>query len=474
MERTAGSSRNYQQTKFKKVIIVFLLLICSQIFSQKRELDSILNVLKQKIHDTIRVTALHSLCGYYANNKPDTSIQLCKEGLKISDRINYKLGQADAHGWLGFLYRNKGLHSAALEHQFKCIAILEQLGLKNRLATSYSNIGGILFSQGEFDHAMQIFRKSLSTYLATGNHTMAATQIHNIGGCFKNLGKDDSTLTYFNRALIIREKYGSPADRANSYSGLSVIFSDKSNFDSAQFYLEKVLAIDKSINAIYPLAMAEVKMAMLLHKKSQDPVYSTQKAQLLKKALVYVNLGYQKGKELGFPEVISSAAKTRFRLHKEMGNFNEALKDYELHIKLHDSIQNESTRKASLRAQMKHEYEKQAAADSVAHAKESEVKNAELAKQSAEIKAKKNQQYALFGGLGLVMIFAGFMYNRFKITQKQKGIIESQKLEVESQKYLVEEKQKEILDSIHYARRIQMAQIPSEKRVSSIIKRMRI
>jgi hypothetical protein len=45
---------------------------------------------------------------------------------------------------------------------------------------------------------------------------------------------------------------------------------------------------------------------------------------------------------------------------------------------------------------------------------------AELAKQKAEISAKKNQQYALFGGLGLVLVFAGFMYNRFKITQKQK------------------------------------------------------
>jgi hypothetical protein len=55
------------------------------------------------------------------------------------------------------------------------------------------------------------------------------------------------------------------------------------------------------------------------------------------------------------------------------------------------------------------------------------------------------------------------MYNRFKITQKQKVIIEEQKKVVEEQKHLVEEKQLEILDSIHYAKRIQNAHLPSEK-----------
>jgi hypothetical protein len=140
---------------------------------------------------------------------------------------------------------------------------------------------------------------------------------------------------------------------------------------------------------------------------------------------------------------------------------------------MRDSINNESTRKASIKSQLKYEFEKQAAADSVAHAKENEIKNAELAKQKAEISAKKNQQYALFGGLGLVLVFAGFMYNRFKITQKQKKVIEEQKSIVEEQKKLVEEKQKEVLDSIHYARRIQQAQMPNEKMVSKIFKRLK-
>ena len=49
---------------------------------------------------------------------------------------------------------------------------------------------------------------------------------------------------------------------------------------------------------------------------------------------------------------------------------------------------------------------------------------------------------------------------------QQKEIIESQKREVETQKHLVEEKQKEILDSITYAKRLQEAILPSQEFIS--------
>ena len=41
-----------------------------------------------------------------------------------------------------------------------------------------------------------------------------------------------------------------------------------------------------------------------------------------------------------------------------------------------------------------------------------------------------------------------------------------------TEKFELEEKQKEILDSIQYARRIQLAQIPSEKRVLSMFNKL--
>jgi len=109
-----------------------------------------------------------------------------------------------------------------------------------------------------------------------------------------------------------------------------------------------------------------------------------------------------------------------------------------------------------MKQQLKQDFEVKAAADSVKTAEYKKVRDAEQ-------KQEKTQRYALYGGLALVLLFSGFMYNRFNLTRKQKNIIEVQKAEVENQKHMVDEKQKEIIDSITYAKRLQDAILPPEK-----------
>ncbi len=87
-----------------------------------------------------------------------------------------------------------------------------------------------------------------------------------------------------------------------------------------------------------------------------------------------------------------------------------------------------------------------------------------------KLKQEKTQRYFLYGGLCLTLIFGIFMFNRFRITQKQKQVIQDQKLIVENQKRLVEEKQKEVLDSIRYAKRIQQSLLPTEKYLERILR----
>jgi hypothetical protein len=178
-------------------------------------------------------------------------------------------------------------------------------------------------------------------------------------------------------------------------------------------------------------------------------------------------------RELGYPERMQYSAAVLKDIYAKQNKYKEAFEMYRLEVAMRDSVSNEKNRKEIIKSQLRYEYEKKAVADSVQHAKESEIKNAEIKKQRAEIRAKRNQQYALFGGLGLVIIFAAVMFNRFRVTQRQKNIIESQKLLVEDQKHLVEEKQKEILDSISYASRIQKALLPADKYMEKSLDKLR-
>lgn len=80
-----------------------------------------------------------------------------------------------------------------------------------------------------------------------------------------------------------------------------------------------------------------------------------------------------------------------------------------------------------------------------------------------------------FGIIFMIFSFAG-MNIRYKLTKEnfEKSLELKSSLQlIEMQKDVVEEKQKEILDSIHYARRIQRALITSEKYIDKELGRLK-
>jgi hypothetical protein len=120
-----------------------------------------------------------------------------------------------------------------------------------------------------------------------------------------------------------------------------------------------------------------------------------------------------------------------------------------LFTKIEDSLKSEKNKKEILRQEFKHQYDKKTASDKIRH--------------EAKLQQERLQRYVLYGGLGIVFIFSFFLYRRFRVTHKQNIIIRKQKKEVE-------EKQKEIIDSIRYAKRIQQALLPNEKYIERNLK----
>jgi hypothetical protein len=164
------------------------------------------------------------------------------------------------------------------------------------------------------------------------------------------------------------------------------------------------------------------------------------------------------------PEGLKQVHESYYKLYELTSRPALALRHYKLFVQLGDSLLNEANSRKLIQQEVKYNYEKKFTADSVAFAKEKEIKETEIKKQNAQLKAKRNQRYALAGGILLVIVFAGFMLNRFRVAKQQTKIIEHQK-------HLVEEKQREILDSIRYAKRIQASLLPTEKYIQRVIEK---
>jgi hypothetical protein len=123
-----------------------------------------------------------------------------------------------------------------------------------------------------------------------------------------------------------------------------------------------------------------------------------------------------------------------------------------------DSIRSEASRKASIRQEYKYEFEK----------KESLMRSEQEKKNALAEVERKRQEFFLYLVIAIavaVAIVALVVIRSLQTTRKQKRIIEQQK-------QLVEEKQKEILDSIHYAKRIQRSLLPSERSIEKNLRKL--
>jgi hypothetical protein len=70
----------------------------------------------------------------------------------------------------------------------------------------------------------------------------------------------------------------------------------------------------------------------------------------------------------------------------------------------------------------------------------------------------------------LSILFVVFLYRN--VRKSKRAVVEKNK-EIEYQKQLIEHKQKEIIDSINYARRIQMTLITSEKYIQEKLQQLK-
>ncbi|MBK9284090.1 MAG: tetratricopeptide repeat protein [Sphingobacteriaceae bacterium] len=460
--------------------------------------------VQEKLYKGYFANALNNK-GFYYRTKGDLKLakDYFQKSIKIQFEIQDKKGIAANYNNIASILLTNGENMKAMAFLEKSIAIKKEIGDLKGMANSLLNLASIYDDLGQIPKAIEMLDQSLKIYESLNDLPGTARVLNNLGAMHKGQDQLNKALDCFEKCVAIRTKIKDKRGVAWTYANIGSVYYGLKQMDKAKEYADKSLKLKLELNDEEGIALSyDISATMKSDEKRYDEaLLDFEKCLNIMErlgnkqviaitnnkigALYYILKSYSKakyyctkslelGKELGQPERIANAAHQLYLIEKMMGQPKKALEHYEQYVRMSDSVSNEITKRASIKSQLKYEYEKQAAADSVAHAKESEVKNAELAKQSAEIKAKKNQQYALFGGLALVMIFAGFMYNRFKITQKQKLIIEMQKLEVEDQKLLVEEKQKEVLDSIRYAQRIQQAHIPSDRMILRFIQRTKM
>lgn len=443
---------------------------------QLAKVDSLNTVIRLSKNDTIVINALKAWDNIVYASDPEMDLKLnlqidsvsARNLEQITDRTEREFfirSKSFATSNLGFIYNERGENSTAMNYLNESLRLKKELKDEKAVARVLNNIGSIYHEQGVYSKAIEYYSKALSIHEKLGNKKEMAGALNNIGLIQRDQGNYETALKYYRRSLSLKLEIGDSVAIAVAYTNLGTLYNEMKLYDTARIETMKCLDISKKIGNKRYIALSYVNLGSIYHSLNQLDTalgyylkgFAIQKeiddGKMLAETAGYLSTVYldmdntAKAREYGemalklsyandVVKVSEQASGALYRIYKKTGDNAKALEMFELNIKLKDSINSGENQKAVIRQQFRYEYEKQAALD-----KAEQLKKDELAAKDAE---RKNLIiWSGAGGLIMLLIFAGFVVNRLRVTRRQKAIIEDQKEKVDyAYSELGKEKQK--------------------------------
>ena len=429
----------------KNILLPFILITFFLFAANKRlcaqNLDSVQTLLKTAKEDTNKLNLLNYLTENAAEDDwPVYNVEMGKLAEKLllqnNAQVKHKAAkhQADYINNLGIIANTQGKVQLALEYFQKGLHLRQKDNDKRGISESYGNLSDLYRNQNQIDKALEFLNLGLKIAQELKDKHLIAVNSQKIGRIYEERGKLEEALSYYDKGLKLFEELGDKSWIASNIKYIGEIYQQKGQLDKALDYYEQGLKIAQGIDDKQWIAVILNSMGTIYLEKKN-----------LAEAEEYANKALSLAKENASPKQIRNAAALLREVYLKNNNYKGAYTMHALYLQMRDSINNQETQKLYLRKQYEIEYERQQA-----------LAKSEQDKKDLAYREHNKQQliiiYAAVSILILVTVFAFFTYNRFKLTEKQKNIIEQH--------------QKEIIDSINYAKRIQQAVLKEEEHVS--------
>jgi serine phosphatase RsbU (regulator of sigma subunit) len=371
----------------------------------------------------------------------DTAIAHYNRALPYFKVANDLTNISNCYNNLGNINLRISNYPLGLDYHLKALKIREALKDEKLIAASYLNIGLFYRNQKIYDKALEYLRKAESIYILKQDDQSLSSCYLNMANVYSDNENDVLAKKYYEKGLEVALKIGNQQALNNIYYGLSIIYRNEKNYPKLFEYINKSIAISNQLG-IHEL---EANSYLIL-----GDVYEKDKKQYqlaldyYKKALPICKELQQKEIELN---ILLSIAKCEYYLN----HFKSSADNYFDYIQKQDTIFNEKNSKELSDIKTKFEVEKKEV-----------LFKAEQTKKEQEILFQKRLRNVSIVALILLI---GVLFYIFKNLQqiRKKNVI------ISHQKKLVDEKQKEIVDSITYAKRLQQGILPSKAYFQSVV-----
>lgn len=441
---------------------LFLLTGFIRLMSQNSDIDSLKKLIASTKNDTNKVDLFYNLSRAQTGELEYASaLKSAKMAEVLSKQLNYKRGLAKAYHCIGNVYIQEGNYPDALEYHLKSVQLKEELGDLQGMSASFNNIAKIYNSSENYKEAITYYLKSISLKKkllekARENKNenevrklmlAVATGSLSMGTALDGENKFDEAIICYNEAMKIFESYNDQDGIAGCAENSGVTYCHMDKFDKALVAFKKVYAMRQADHKEEHLVGTNLNLGktyLFLHQ--------------FKEAKLHLDEALRLSKKIRMTEVVRDSYRGLYELETEKKNYKEGLIYYKRFIQLRDSISNGDVIKKMTRLKLKHEHTKT----------EKELRMAQEKKEMIDKKKSEFQKLALLSIVFVIVLVIGFsIYAAINFKAKQKI-----NKEIAKQKEIIEEKQKDILASINYAKRIQTILLPSEEKIDKILNKL--
>jgi len=426
----------------------FIFLISST-FAQMN-LDSLKRVYIQQKGTDAAAQTLVNISNTFSKNEFDSSIYYAK--LIFNTTTNKRI-HAKANRLIGFAYFNKTNFRKALDHYFLAANYYESIKNDTLLAQVYNNIGQTFYYNYNKTKAREYWVKALEKCKIVRNEIFLSDVLNNLGAiCWEKKDYKKAIEYYEESAQLDLKKGDYPSYAATlnnigmAYSEVFQIKNDLVSKNLAQNYYIKALRIIDSL----PYNIYTIQ----IYLSAADAFTDFDKDNL---ALLVI-----KKAEAKMPKVLNKEYLHFLNTKARVLVSNKKAVDAYLCLKRYNSIKDSlftlDVNKEMLEVEARYENNRQM--------KENELQKLDIEKKNLQIRNSTIVGYALGIGVLLLIVIAFMTYRRYAEKQKANKIISQQKEEVENKKLIIEEKQREIIDSMNYAKRIQYSLLANESMLS--------
>lgn len=422
-------------TLFKKYITFLLIYLSSTIAWAQVNSDSLLKTFENMPDDTISLKKINALFGEYSKTNSKTALLCAKALREKAVIINNKYFLAHANFVMGMAYNNSSdfINSSYYHGQAKKLG--EELGNKKLLFSIYNSIGSMYGNNDLYDKSLEYFYKAFEIAEELNLSQQKASILNNIAGVIYQTSKLDpakvkAAKDYILRSINILKQINSDDDLIAKYNNVAVMYCDINNCDSALYFLNESKKIIDEKNLPDDLIQYYSTVGRVYVEKNK-----------IDSAIKYYNLSILEAKKLNNIEWQYENYLSLADAYEINGDYKKAFEYFAKFYYLKDSIvSKENVAKA---ADLQNKLEREKKEMIIEKLKANEVRN-------------KIVNYALIIGSALIFLLFLMIFSRYRIKKRSEVLLQRQNI-------LISQKNKDVSDSIHYAKKIQDAILPGEE-----------